>query len=355
MARPAAHAITDVERIAKQLKSQNKQVTPYRVQKALGGGSFAWVKGALDQLGYQEDAGLPAGIDDNTAQLLRLIQPLVDHLTQQARSDMDIAVQRLEMIVQKQDMTLSEREQELKTLRSGLEKESEAHRITRESLETRKSEIDVLERSLADEKANRLADQAKVASLDSRLKDRDAQLASLNADRQQQREDFAAQRKSLRAEHEASVSRLEKLRRDSVMDGSKLRDEVQILTRENATLINERQTLQRQCRELEGKLAELNDKLSQAAEARRMESASQAKSLARLEIEVDTLTTKLELERADAEHYRDAHKSCQAGLQNHIKQLEQLSTVLPKTAKAQSALNNLIDQTRKLSGQEPVS
>lgn len=36
MARPAAHAITDVERIAKQLKSQNKQVTPYRVQKLLG-------------------------------------------------------------------------------------------------------------------------------------------------------------------------------------------------------------------------------------------------------------------------------------------------------------------------------
>lgn len=128
MARPAAHAITDVERIAKQLKSQNKQVTPYRVQKLLGGGSFAWVKSALDQLGYQEDAGLPAGIDENTAQLLRLIQPLVDQLTQQARSDMDIAVQRLEKVVQEQDSTLSEREQELKTLRSGLQKESEAHR-----------------------------------------------------------------------------------------------------------------------------------------------------------------------------------------------------------------------------------
>ncbi|MBO6753410.1 MAG: DNA-binding protein, partial [Spongiibacter sp.] len=109
MARPAAHAITDVERIAKQLKSQNKQVTPYRVQKLLGGGSFAWVKSALDQLGYQEDAGLPAGIDENTAQLLRLIQPLVDQLTQQARSDMDIAVQRLEKVVQEQDSTLSER------------------------------------------------------------------------------------------------------------------------------------------------------------------------------------------------------------------------------------------------------
>ena len=139
------------------------------------------------------------------------------------------------------------------------------------------------------------------------------------------------------------------------MDASKLRDEVQILTRENATLINERQTLQRQCRELEGKLAELNEKHLQADEVHRMESASQAKALARLEMEVETLTTKLERERADADHHRDALKSCQAWLQNHILQLEQLTTVLPKTAKAQSALNNLIDETRKLSGQEPVS
>jgi chromosome segregation ATPase len=355
MARPAAHAITDVERIAKQLKSQNKQVTPYRVQKALGGGSFAWVKGALDQLGFQDDAGLPAGIDDATAQLLRLAQPLVDHLTQQARSDMDIAVQRLETTLRETEARLADHEQEISSLRNEIESESEAHRSTREILEAREATISLLEKSLAEAKSNHQADQSQIALLDSKLQDRDAQLASLHNDRQQQREDFAAQRKSLRAEHEATVSRLEKLRRDSVMDASKLRDEAQGLTRENATLVSERQNLQRQCRELEGELAVLNDKLVQAAEAQRIESASQVKTQARLELEAETLIAKLERERADAEHHRDAHKSCQAGLQNHIQQLEKLTTVLPKTAKAQSALNNLIDQARMLSEQEPAS
>jgi predicted nucleic acid-binding Zn-ribbon protein len=350
MARPAAHSITDVERIAKQLKSQNKQVTPYRVQKALGGGSFAWVKEALEQLGFQDDAGLPTGIDDATARLLRLAQPLVDHLTQQARSDMDTAVEKLQTALTDKNSVLTQQSEKLKENREQLDLEHEAHRNTRLALESAQAKITALEKSHSESETSYQAEKARTRQLEMQLQDRDAQLTALQADRQQQREDFAAQRKALRGEHDAATARLEKLRRESVIDATSQRETVKTLTRDNAALVSERQELQRQCRNFQSELTTLKQKLDNAFENHRVDSVKQAKAQSRLETELENAKALIEQTRLHAERTLEAQQGLQLGLQVHLAHLEHLAPLIPKTQKARTDFNTLFEQAVKLAG-----
>ncbi|POP52843.1 DNA-binding protein [Zhongshania marina] len=350
MARAAAHSLTDVEKIAKQLKSQNKQVTPYRVQKTLGGGSFGWIKGALDQLGYQDDAGLPAGIDESTAQLLRLAQPLIDHLTQQARSDMDSAVGKLEEALADKNSELAEQEVKRKECRQQCDAEQDAHRKTRLALESAEARISTLEKTIAESEATHHADQARSRQLEAQLQDRNTQITALQMDRQQQREDFAAQRKALRSEHDAATARLEQQRRESVIDATSLRETVQTLTRDNAALVNERQELQRQYRGITGELTVLKQKLDKAIENHRADSMEQAKAQSRLETELENATTLSNQTRVQIESTTKTHQALQVGLERHLVNLEYLAPLIPKAQKAQTHFNTLLEHAAKLAG-----
>ncbi|EIF42834.1 hypothetical protein DOK_11656 [gamma proteobacterium BDW918] len=344
MARPAAYAITDVERVAKQLKSQNKQATPYRVQKALGGGSFAWVKAALDQLGYQEDAGLPSGIDGSTAELIRLIQPLVDYLTKEARSDMDAAVDKLQSALDDKALEANQSNREKADSQRQLDAEALAHQESREQLAIATRKIGELEKSLAEETTAKVLEHTSAAQLREQLNDKERQIAALHADRQQLREEFAAERKAMRADHEADKSRMEQLRRDAVRDGMKERDSVQTLTRENAALVAERQALQRRLRELENELLASKNKLSDHQEKHQSEMTAFTKAITRLESSLEQTNKKAEDASQEAARAIQKLLSSQAVLQRHLNNIEHMEPLLPKEGKLHDLFASLVSE-----------
>lgn len=344
MARPAAHAITDVERIAKQLKSQNKQVTPYRVQKLLGGGSFAWVKSALDQLGYHEDLGLPAGIDDNTLQLLRVAQPFVDHLTQQARSEMDAAVEKLEKAADDQEEIRKNLEEELADQKKQNSADRNALQQTQTSLLSAQDRISELEKSLNDSENRLRVSETRVSELETQLQDKQSQLATLRNDRQQEREDFASQRKALRAEHDASISRLELLRREAVQESNKQRTLVQSLTGQNASLVSEIKALQESYRKVDAERAEVSRELEKTLCDNKKESADQMKKIMQLEIEIESFESKAEEDNKLARVAAENQKTIQRDLYQFVSHFEHLSDLLPEEDQVRSIFTKLLHQ-----------
>lgn len=326
MARAAAHSIIDVEAIAKKLSSQNKQVTPYRVQKQLGGGSFAWVKSALEQLGYGEDYGLPESLDPDTAELIRLVQPLVDRFHLNARSDMDLMIAKYEESRTLLDDKILKIESTLCEANDNLTTEIHRHQTTTTELEDVRAKLsESLKREQVQlTKAN--AQETEIRSLNEKTIAQHEMIESLRENLKSTRETAAKHLSDMKREYESKGSTAEKQIRDLKGDLHKLRSELLSLNTENAELVKERITLQENLRT---KSSEFKDAEALAASAgKRNNELSDA--ITRLEVKLEMTSAHSESIKTERDNAMHVTQLLKQEASKKIGLIEQLIQLLPK-------------------------
>lgn len=339
MARSANHSALDVESTVKELKAQNKQVTPYRVQKMLGGGSFAWVKSTLDLLGYGDNFGVPDSIDPDTSELIRLVQPLVDRLHQTARLDLDKVVDEKSTVIaasEAKQKELSQAIQELELqlrneksrnmvlvqtngeLQSLLKEEEKAHKMTRSALNIAQGDIKIL--AAQRQEAEKLAD---------------SQRANLQVFREATKDQLDALKQAHRTESQSLHSQLNEFR--SQLQHS--RTELVKLNRENAELLKSKVQAQNELQTTRCELTAAEIMIKDLSAYRNVYTAA----LSRLE-------SSLEHERKERKIITERHTTLtqtlseeQQSAHRYRVQVEQLIATLPeKRKKEQVRLINLL-------------
>jgi chromosome segregation ATPase len=287
MSRAPANNFKDVEAIVRQLLENQQQVTPYRVQKELGRGSYAWVKKCLAKLEMLPGAGLPAGTDPDVAEVIRLTQPLVDRLNERARKDMDKAIEGHEKEIEVYESQLERAEAEKIRLNSLIRAEKDradraaedleqAHKSAQrdaEKAETRLAKAEEATRTEA-EKHEKTREslakvQAKNADLAAQLSEAKTEARTTQANLEHFRASSAEQAQETRNSHAAELGQLNKRLQGLEKDLSDKNNKLGQLNRENAELVAERSTLNKEVLALQASLKEAERDATAAHERER--------------------------------------------------------------------------------------
>ncbi len=341
MARAAAHSIIDVEAIAKKLSSQNKQVTPYRVQKQLGGGSFAWVKSALEQLGYGEDYGLPESLDPDTAELIRLVQPLVDRFHLNARSDMDLMIAKYEESRAVLDSEIRKLESTLSESNDKLTAEIQSHQTTAAALEDVRVKLSESLKREQTQLAKVNTQEVEIRSLNEKTSAQDEMIESQRENLKTTRETAAKHLSDMKREYESKGSAAEKQIRDLKGDMQKLRADLLSLNTENAKLVKERITLQENLRT---KSSELKDAEALAASVG-TQNNELSKAIARLEVKLEMTSAQSESIKTERDNAVQVTQQLKQEASKKLGLIEQLIQLLPKQVqqKNEHLINKVLD------------
>ena len=336
MGRASANSITDVEKAAKLLNSQGKQVTPYRVQKALGGGSYGWIKGTLEQLGYGDSAGLPDGvdIDEDTAQLLRLIQPLINQLNLRASEDNDKLVSSHKVELENRDREAEELRNKLASVTEHLEAEQHAHTACRSELEASQTKVQELEHSESEL-------QHSLKQCRDSLAQKEELVESLRENLTSARTAAATHLNDLKRELTTKISQIERDHRDTRFECQRLRDELLVLNRENARLIADTTSAKEETRRVESQLAEAQTEL-EATQSTTQELESRLSALdSELQAQHNEANKAAERERISATE-RDAANKVLLRVNAKLEDLESSSKLQSADKKRLRAILSLI-------------
>ncbi len=268
MARPSRFSALDVEKVAKALAQENLQVTPYRIQRRLGGGSIAWIEQACTELGLDlSKLGLPDGVDPDVLKALNLLQPLLNQFRAEAQHDLAAAEAAHTKTAQHHQETV----ERLTMARDGALRENAELRAQLEARDTALAAAhQVSEARLVQIRALESEGQAATGAIEKR----EAQLADAKALNDNLRDNLShlqdsakAQLENLRQAHAGEVSALRmqvKALDDQVIE---LRESATQLNRQNAELVADKRSLQSRGRDLERAVAAAERKASDAEQA----------------------------------------------------------------------------------------
>lgn len=255
MARPSAHSSTDVDNAAKDLIRRGLQVTPSRIRTQLRGGSFGWIKDTLDALGYNSNAGLPEGLDETTAALIKATQPLVELLQQQASKTLDAETEAHNKLVK----TLSDQNAEL--LADNDKLRAKITELEIQSSEASKSRVFALnelaecQKELTETKQQVTRNEGAIKSLENRLVDGEKLSTHLRENLQQFREMSKEQMQEARSAHQSELLAIREQLKNAQKKLNLSREDVISLNRHNAELFQIK-------RENENRIMLLKDEIS---------------------------------------------------------------------------------------------
>ena len=169
-----------------------------------------------------------------------------------------------------------------------------------------------------------------ITQLTAQVTDKTEEVESLRADRKLQREEYAAQRKAQKEEHEVAIARIEHQRREAALEATSLRETVHKLSRDNASLVNERKILQSNSDKLDAKISSLEAKLDAQHQAREEEASEHARVLATLETKLENVTSSLERSKNTAESAQTSNEALIARVRRISTILDSLEGQIPK-------------------------
>lgn len=306
MARAAANQKTDVEAAVRKLREQQLQVTPYRIQKILGGGSYAWIRQTLRELQIQPGDGLPDSIDKDMAKLIRLAQPLVEELAERANKDLDKQVESHDQAMSDLMTQLEKAEVEKQRLASRLRAETRRADVAEAALkraeESNAAEKTKLEGRLSDLDAERKNETQKhevtreklteakdtISALEKQLSESEAAAKAdreLNAEKlNHYRNSAARQASEVKAIHAEEIKNLNLRIRDLETKESRKTHELGQLNRENAELVTQLANERKNAAELQEQLTALKAKVQEAQSALSTAQTENARLEAKLEL-----------------------------------------------------------------------